>query len=143
MEENNMKKLTTFVCLLLCLAALLCACGPAAPSTTNKAPVTTKAPETTKAPATTAAPSTDVTYTATVVDQDGKPMAGVVIQFCDDANICKLPVTTNAEGKVTVTYAPANYHVSVTVVPEGYTAEADGYYFEKGSTEITVKLTKN
>ena len=138
-----MKKLTTFVCLLLCLAALLCACGPAAPSTTNKAPEATKAPETTKAPATTAAPSTDVTYTATVVDQDGKPMAGVVIQFCDDANICKLPVTTNAEGKVTVTYAPANYHVSVTVVPEGYTAEADGYYFEEGSTEITVKLTKN
>lgn len=138
-----MKKLTAFVCLLLCLAALLCACGPAAPSTTNKAPEATKAPETTKAPATTAAPSTDVTYTATVVDQDGKPMAGVVIQFCDDANICKLPVTTNAEGKVTVTYAPANYHVSVTVVPEGYTAEADGYYFEEGSTEITVKLTKN
>jgi hypothetical protein len=33
--------------------------------------------------------------------------------------------------------------VSVTVVPEGYTAEADGYYFEEGSTEITVMLTKN
>ena len=137
-----MKKLTTFVCLLLCVAAVLCGCGPAAPSTT-KAPEATKAPVTTLAPETTAAPSTDVTYTATVVDQDGNPMAGVVIQFCDDANICKLPVTTNEEGKVTVTYAPANYHVSVTVVPEGYTAEADGYHFEEGKTDITVTLTKN
>ena len=136
-----MKKLTAVVCVLLCLTALLCGCNN---TTTTTAPTTepvTTAPVTTVAPTT--APNTNVTYTAYVVDQDGNPMAGVMIQFCDDANVCKLPVTSDAEGKVVVTYTPANYHVSVTVVPDGYTAEADGYYFEEGSTEITVKLTKN
>lgn len=137
-----MKKITAALCLLLCVAALLCACG----TTPTTAPATTKEPvpaAPTTTPATTQAPSTNVTYTATVVDQDGKPMAGITIQFCDDKNICKLPVVTDAEGKVTVTYAPANYHVSVTVVPEGYSAKAEGYYFDEGSTDITVTLTKN
>lgn len=123
---------------VLCLIFVLCACGAGGGKTTTP-PVTT-VPTTTAQPTT--APSTDVTYTVYVKDADGNAMAGVLIQFCDDANVCKLPVATDAEGKVTVTYAPANYHVSVTVVPEGFTADADGYYFASGETEMTVTLEK-
>lgn len=127
-----------FLLWVLCLVLVLCACGADGSKTTTP-PVTT-VPATTAQPTT--APSTDVTYTVYVKDADGNAMAGVLIQFCDDANVCKLPVTTDAEGKVTVTYAPANYHVSVTVVPEGFTADADGYYFASGETEMTVTLEK-
>ena len=131
-----MRKFAFLIC-VLSLVLTLCACG-ADPTPTT--PPATTVPVATTQPTT--APSTDVTYTVYVKDADGNAMAGVLIQFCDDANVCKLPVTTDAEGKVTVTYAPANYHVSVTVVPEGYTADADGYYFGSGETELTVTLEK-
>lgn len=132
-----MRKFGFCLC-VLSLVLVLCACGADGGKTTTP-PVTT-VPTTTAQPTT--APSTDVTYTVYVKDADGNAMAGVLIQFCDDANVCKLPVATDAEGKVTVTYAPANYHVSVTVVPEGFTADADGYYFASGETEMTVTLEK-
>lgn len=132
-----MRKFLFLIC-VLCFVLTLCACGA---DPTPTAPPTTTAPVVTTTPPTTA-PSTDVTYTVYVKDADGNAMAGVLIQFCDDANVCKLPVATDAEGKVVVTYAPANYHVSVTVVPEGYTAETEGYYFSSGETELTVTLEK-
>lgn len=132
-----MRKFGFLLC-VLSLVMALCACGGEPANTTQAA---TTAPESTTAQPTTA-PGTDVTYTVYVEDADGNAMEGVVIQFCDDANVCKLPVTTDAEGKVVVTYAPANYHVSVTVVPEGFTADGDGYYFGSGETEMTVTLEK-
>lgn len=132
-----MRKFAFLIC-VLSLVLTLCACG--ADPTPTTPPTTTVPVATTTQPTT--APSTDVTYTVYVKDADGNAMADVLIQFCDDTNVCKLPVTTDAEGKVTVTYAPANYHVSVTVVPEGYTADADGYYFSSGETELTVTLEK-
>lgn len=132
-----MRKFAFLIC-VLSLVFVLCACGTDGGKTTTP-PVTT-VPTTTAQPTT--APSTDVTYTVYVKDADGNAMAGVLVQFCDDANVCKLPVTTDAEGKVTVTYAPANYHVSITVVPEGFTADADGYYFASGETEMTITLEK-
>ena len=88
-------------------------------------------------------PGTEVTYTVYVEDAEGNPLAGIVIQFCDEANICRLPVTTDVEGKVAVTYAPADYHVTVTAAPEGWIAEADGYYFKTNETELTITLKKN
>ena len=78
-----------------------------------------------------------VTYTVTVVDESNAPLEGVIIQFCDDAN-CKMPVVTDAEGKVTVEYDESNYHITVTEA-EGYTFEAQ-YDFEDGETDLTITL---
>lgn len=79
-----------------------------------------------------------VTYTVTVVDENNAPIEGITIQFCDDAN-CKMPVVTDAEGKVSVEYDESNYHITITEA-EGYTFEAQ-YDFEEGSTELTITLT--
>ena len=79
-----------------------------------------------------------VTYTVTVVDANGAPIAGVAIQFCDD-NGCRMPVATNADGVVTLTDLESNFHVTIASVPEGFAADATEYYFG-GAFELTVTL---
>lgn len=89
---------------------------------------------------TTETPTDDgkVTYTVTVVDASGAPVAGVAVQFCDD-NGCRMPVATNAEGIVTLTDAESNFHVTLASVPAGFAADATEYYFD-GAYELTVTL---
>ncbi len=79
-----------------------------------------------------------VTYTVTVVNgSDNTPIEGIIIQFCDDEN-CKLPLVTDADGKVTAEYEESEYHITITEA-EGYTYEAE-YYFEDGATELTITI---
>lgn len=91
----------------------------------------------------TAAESTDnsVSYSVTVVDQNGAPVSDVLLQFCDEEN-CKLPVATDAEGTVTATYEAANYHITLTQLPEGYTSEETVFYFTDDATEMTIVITE-
>lgn len=83
--------------------------------------------------------SSDVTYTVTVVDQNDSPVAGVTVQLCDD-EACKLPVVTDENGTVSVTYVESNYHVTLTELPDGYSSEETVFYFEN-SNEITIVVT--
>lgn len=83
--------------------------------------------------------STDVTYTVTVKDQNGSPVPGVTVQLCDD-EACKLPVVTDADGVAVCTYPESNYHVSLTELPGGYSSKETTFYFEEGSTEITIVI---
>ena len=79
-----------------------------------------------------------VTYTVTVVNgSDNTPIEGIIIQFCDDEN-CKLPLITDAEGKVTAEYEESEYHITITEA-EGYSYDTE-YHFEDGATEITISL---
>ena len=78
-----------------------------------------------------------VTYNVAVVDQDGTPVEGVIIQFCDDKT-CKLPVVTDAEGKASASYEESNYHITITQA-DGYDYE-EVYNFEDGSTDITITI---
>ena len=81
-----------------------------------------------------------VTYTVTVVDQDGAPVVGVYIQMCV-GDICKLPSPTDENGvAVFEGFDPAEYSVKINGAT-GYTVEA-AYQFEAGSTELTITLTK-
>ena len=49
-----------------------------------------------------------------------------------------------AEGVVTFTYDPSNYHVTIVECPDGYTADPEqAFYFEGEATELTVEITKN
>lgn len=81
-----------------------------------------------------------VTYTVTVVDGDGNPLAGAAVQLCV-GDLCKLPQFTDASGVALFEdFDPADYTVKVTL--SGYTGE-DSYHFAEGATELTVTLTQN
>ncbi len=117
--------------LALCLALALCACGNTAAN--QPAPST---PETTEG---TTAPVDDgkVTYTVKVVDEGGNPVASAAVQLCKDS--C-LPGMTNAEGVATFRVVEDTYKVSFMVVPAGFEAEAEEFYFDAGSYELTITL---
>lgn len=122
--------------LVLCMVFALCACGgnegEGKESTTGTTAGTT---ETTEAPV----DDGKVTYKVTVVDQDGEPIVGAMVQLCLDACV---PAMTDLQGVATYKMDEANYKVSFVQMPYGYTAEAAEFYFDAGSTEMTITLTK-
>ena len=148
-----MKKIALLLALVLALSCLLIACD-SADTTTDTTAADTTAPATeeatTEAPTEeitteeiTEAPSTKITYTVIVKDQNGDVVAGAAVQMCD-ADTCKMPTATNAEGVATFNYDPSNYYVTVQEAPEGYTCDPEQkFYFEGDATELTVTITKN
>lgn len=137
---NNAKRILA-VLLAACLALGLCACGG-----TNESPETTEAPVVTTAPAETGAPETEapvddgkVAYTVTVVDEEGNPVSGVIVQWCLET--C-FPGVTDASGVATYTAVEADYHVQINSMPQGYTYSTDEqeFSYESGSTEMTIVL---
>ena len=145
-----MKKLSLLLALLLALSCVLVACASGAGGETTAAETTapsveapTETPTETPTEAPTEAPSTKVTYTVTVKDQNGDPVVGAAVQMCDDKG-CKMPAATDANGVVTFTYDPSNYHITIVECPDGYTVDAtQEFYFEGDSTELVVEITKN
>ena len=130
--------------LVLCvLCTVACQSGEQGEQTTEAAtdaPAQSNQSET-EAPEQTTEAQTEsgkVTYTVKVVDANGAPVAGVAVQFCDDAG-CRMPVATNEEGIVTLTDAESNFHITLASVPEGFAADATEYYFD-GALELTVTL---
>ena len=135
-----MKKLISLLLVVGLCAALFVACGASTDAPTTEPVQTTTAAPTEEE---TEAPSTKVTYTVTVKDQNGNPVEGAAVQMCDDKG-CKMPAPTNAEGVVTFTYDPSNYHITIVECPEGYTCDPEqAFYFEGEATELTVEITKN
>ena len=122
----NIKRIS-LLALVLCLAFALCACGG------SDAPAT-EAPETEAALAEGMA-----VYTITVVDEGGNPIAGAMVQMCKDSCI---PGMTNAEGVASFTMAEDDYKVSFLTMPAGFELvdETTEFYFESGSTEMTLTL---
>ena len=126
------------VVLALLLTLSLCACGAEeAPET--QAPETTAATEAPVVEQTQAAEDGKVTYTIHVEDENGAPLAGVMVQICKDA--C-LPGMTDAEGNAVFTVAEDSYKASFLSLPAGYdyATEETEFYFEAGSYEITLTL---
>lgn len=142
-----------FLVLLLIVGVLFAFCACASSGDGEKTPGTT-APQTEQKPTVEQAPTVEqtvpeqpevpvedgkVTYTVKVLDGAGAPMAGVMVQICKDS--C-MPGMTDAQGVATFRVAEAEgYKVSFLSVPEGYTAEAEEFYFEAGSMELTLTLT--
>lgn len=128
-----MKRVLVFV-LAVCLVFGLCACG--ANNGDSK--------ETTAATTAATAPETEgtvddgkVTYTVKVVDESGAPVANAAVQICKDS--C-LPGVTNEEGVAIFKVVEDDYKVSFMAMPEGFQAEAEEFYFEDGSYELTITL---
>lgn len=57
-------------------------------------------------------------YTVHVTDQDGRPVPGVMVNFCTDTACTTL--ISDQNGVITQGGAPENYHVQLLKVPEGY-----------------------
>lgn len=116
--------------LVICLLFGLCACaGADTPAETTAEP---SIQETTM-------PVDDgkVTYTVKVVDEGGNPVASAAVQLCKDS--C-LPGMTNAEGIASFRVVEDDYKVSFMTVPAGFEAEAEEFYFDAGSYELTITL---
>ena len=131
------------LCLALCLAVSLIACGET--QVENPTDEATKAPtdNQTEAPATDA-PTEDANpvYTVRIVDEAGNPVAGAMVQICQGETCMPGPLT-GEDGTVTFQVAEADYKVSfLGSVPAGYdyTTEETEFYFEKGSYELTIVL---
>ena len=58
------------------------------------------------------------TYVIHVLDQDGNPVPGAVVNFCTDA-ACTM-AQGGEDGVITFDGTPENYHVQILKVPEGY-----------------------
>ena len=132
-----MRKLILILCALLCLSCVLCACGE--PPTDN--PGESESTSTTSSTEESKKPNEDgkVTYTVKVVDENGDPVTGGMIQFCLDA--C-MPCPLDANGVASMKLTEANYKVSFTMIPTGYALAGDKteFYFDSGSYEMTITL---
>lgn len=122
------------ILLVLCMALSLCACGePAnngAETTVDTTPSTSEQVETTD--------DGKAVYTVTVVDEGGNPVANAMVQICKD--VC-LPAMTNAQGVAVFSVVEEEgYKVSFMTMPEGYIADAEEFYFDAGSCEMTIVL---
>ncbi len=90
--------------------------------------------------------SQKTTYTVTVVDANGTPVAGVSVQLCHST--CQT-FTTDAEGRVACLGEPNLWwDIKILALPDGYGMPSElpsGYHarIEEGQTAVTVTLTNN
>lgn len=141
----NRSRIIRLLCILAVVLMVVCSCDintnvetsseTTSTSTEESSESTTESSET----ETTAAKPSKVTYTVTVVDEEGNPLSGATVQLCV-GDLCKLPSHTNAQGVATFEFDEAEYTVKVTLA--GYTGESY-YEFSEGSYELTVTLSAN
>ena len=78
-----------------------------------------------------------------VVDDSGAPVAGVLVQMCDTSGSCRLPTTTDEEGKGYYAFEEGQFKAQLTNgAPEGYTVEDPTAYYPIVDGEVTIVLTK-
>ena len=138
-----MKTVKMLLALVLALGMVMAfaACGEEEAKKTEPVTTTpaTTEPATQEASVETEPVNDNPTYTVTVVDEGGNPVAGAMVQLCAEA--C-YPNQTNDQGVATFNLEEAEYKVSFLKLPEGYET-IDGvtdYYFEEGSMELTITL---
>ena len=81
-------------------------------------------------------------YLLHIVDQDGAPVPGVMLNFCTDA-AC-IPRKSDASGTVTFDGAPDVYHVQLLKAPEGYGFDPDfEFYTGRAYGEWLLRIRRN
>ena len=142
-----------FKLILLCLLALctvfaMCACGETADTSSADAESSSAVSAESSAPVseteseTSSEDEQSVSFLVSVVDGDGNPVSGVMVQICKDT--C-LPAMSDANGIATFALEITDgYKLSVMSCPEGYTYTGDAeIYLESGATEYTLTLQKD
>ena len=80
-------------------------------------------------------------YRVIVCDQEGDPVEGAVIQFCDEASCSFQP--TDAEGAAAFSIDEQKvYDIHVLTVPEGYAADEEVYKTLDTWSDVTIILEK-
>ena len=82
------------------------------------------------------------TYIATVVDQDGNPVAGVAVQLCDD-NMCYLYQLTDENGVVNFFQKIESGAKVMILTADGYTFSSDYVKYAEGENTVTLTITRN
>lgn len=79
-------------------------------------------------------------YVMTVTDEDGQPVAGVMLQICDEGT-CMVAATDEA-GMVTHIANRYPYEIHVLKAPEGYEGVSDVFTFPEEGGELLIQLKK-
>lgn len=136
-----MKKRLVTAVLMLCLAFSLVACGGNAGTDTEKNNTETQqddAQANNDSETESEEENVDdgkIEYKVTLLDANGAPVAGQMIQVCNAAT-CFAPVATDDNGVATFRLEESNEYKAKLL-----TASDDAYvYFEAGSTELTLTM---
>lgn len=78
-----------------------------------------------------------------VVDQDGNPIEGVLVQMCDEAGSCRMPVDTDENGEASYRFEEGSFHAQLTTLPDGYSVDDPEAYYNFVDGVATITLTKN
>lgn len=141
-----MKSTKILLALMLALTLIvgLCACGGNETEETEetketKETVETKETEETEETEESEEASGATEYLLTVVDEDGNPISGVMVQLCNDTNC--YPCKTDEDGKAKLVLLTDDYVAKLSSLPEGYDYATDEQEFElDGQTELTIVL---
>ncbi len=130
------------IILLICLTLGLVACASQGdPTGSTQGSIPSQTTEASGEP--TEAPKPG--YVVTVVDTDGNPVAGAMIQMCKlgGDGTCT-PGLTNEQGKASFNLPQDSYKVSFIVMPSAYTYadDAQEFYFDGDSMELTITVKK-
>ena len=130
---KTMMKILALVLAMMMVVCCLAACGEDEKPTNTDAPTGTEAPKETEpsGPAPTDPPvDTKKEYKVIVVDSEGNPVEGVLVQVCKEGSTCFTPARTNAEGYATWKLDEASdYYGTVSSTEEGMPKEKfnDGF----------------
>ena len=115
----------------------LCACGGDSNGPTGNEPIDNQNNNTQTSSKEDATPKFEVT----VIDGDGNPVKGVMVQLCKDTCV---PAMTDENGVAIFSEEITDgYKLSVMSCPEGYEYTGDAeIYLEDGDTEFTIEITK-
>ena len=81
------------------------------------------------------------TYVVHMVDQNGNPVPGCVVNFCTDDSC--VPVIADEAGKAVFSGEPFAYHLRVISLPDGYDyTGSDDHVVKAEGDELTIALTK-
>lgn len=137
-----MKKCLSML-LIICMVGCFVACGnePAdTPDTENKNTEGTANPNTEKESESTPEDDGKIAYSIKIVDEAGAPLAGVMVQLCNESS-CFAPKVTDANGIATYSMEEGAYKAAITTMPAGYEDCAGEYfYFEGDATEVVITL---
>lgn len=81
-----------------------------------------------------------LTYKVIVVDEEGAPIAGAMVQICE-GTACN-PGVTNADGVAEIRAAEGNYEAKMLSMPAGYAyaTEEEVFPYANGELEVTIVL---
>ena len=138
-----MKKRLVTAVLMLAMAFSLCACGGNASNTDTEKPNTENTQDaqankdTENTEENTNVDDGKIEYKVTLVDANGAPIVGQMVQVCN-AETCFAPVVTDANGVATFRLEESDEYKAKML-----TQSDDAYvYFEAGATELTLTIAE-